>query len=281
MHITTRITRHGGQLFALGAVAALAAGCSAGPAPGGGSASEGSQAPSGAQSDVQGAAAPAEERSADHEDPDAAQLPEDWSGTVSAQQFAPEDPSAYLAMVALHGDRAVTEMSAEEIENSEFLAGTGADCDGGAVLGGGAASCDVTTIDGSGEQRSAQVRLVETGFGHTALLFGVSATGGADLAVATGAAQGLQSIGDQELSSVTAGDLESAAASAVMRGFAHDGELPEDLSVACEVDDGGEHGVCEVAGTPDGGGDGTWLATAQRGFDGDRAAYLFTQLPQE
>ena len=65
-----------------------------------------------------------------------------------------------------------------------------------------------------------------------------------------------------------------------MLGYANDGELPEELTVDCEVADGGEHGQCELTGTPDGGGDGSWYATAQHGYDGDRAAYLFTQLPQ-
>jgi len=128
---------------------------------------------------------------------------------------------------------------------------------------------------------SAQVRMVETGFGSAALLFGVSGEGQAGLEVAPGAEFGFQSIGDQDIASVTAEDLEQAALSGVLMGYRMDGDLPAGIDVSCEVSDGGEHGQCEVTGTPDRGGDGTWYATAQHGYDGDRDAYLLTRLPQE
>lgn len=300
MSITTSIRRHGSGLFAIGAVAALAAGCGA-VAP----TADGTVSGSGdGQSDVRVAAGTNEGQgeqradggtggSTDGADRDkgsdgqgqdgddatsGASLPESWAGTVSTERFAPGDTSAYLAMVHLHGDASVDSMSADQIENTEFLGSFGAQCEGEAVLGGTASSC--TFVD-AGESMSAQVRMVETGFGNTALMFGVSGEGESDLAVAPEAEYGLQSIGDQDIAEVTAEDLEGAALSAVMMGYRMDGDLPEGLEVSCEVSDGGEHGVCEVTGTPDGGGDGTWYATAQRGYDGDRDAYLFTRLPQE
>lgn len=263
MHTITTIKRYGAGLFALGAVAALAAGCSAGPAPAQG------------RSDVHDAAAPAEEDSEGN-----AAIPDEWAGTVSTERFAAEADGSYLAMMNLHGDSAVASMSADDIAGTEFLAGAEAQCEGEAVLDGAAASCTFTAMDGSGDQQFAQVRLVPTGFGNTALLFGVTDEPGADLAVAPGAAQGLQTLEGGDVSAVTDEELAGAATSGVLLGHRNDGELPAHLSVTCEVADGGEHGLCEVTGTPDGGGDGTWYASAQRGYDGDRAAYLFTQLPQ-
>lgn len=288
MHTITTIRRYGAGLFTLGAVAALAAGCSAGPAPSADPAAGDSpaapaeqegQAPSGqGRSDVHDAAAPAEDDGGASSA--SAEAPGEWDGTVSTERFAPEVEGSYLAMMTLHGDPAIAEVSAEDIESSEFLAGADAQCESGAALDGDAASCTLTAMDGSGDQQFAQVRLVRAGFGNTALLFGVAGEAGASLAVAPGAAQGLQSLEGEDVSAVTDEELADAATSAVMRGFAHDGELPAELSVTCEVGDGGERGLCEVAGTPDGGGDGTWYASAQHGYDGDRAAYLFTQLPQ-
>lgn len=207
-------------------------------------------------------------------------LPEDWSGTVSTQRFAPEDASAYLAMLTLHGSRSTTSMSAEDIESSEFLAGSGAACEGTAELDGSAASCTFAAMDGSDTTQTAQVRMVSTGFDGTALLFGVSSQGAPDLPVAPGAEHALQVIAANDLSQVTGEDLAEDVTSAVMMGHSHDGELPAGMTAECEVADDGEHGTCVVTGTPDGGGDGTWYATAQSGFDGDRAAYLFTRLPQ-
>lgn len=309
MHTTTTtIRRYGAGLFALGAVAALAAGCSTGPAPAENPpavgapavgvpaetqpaetqpaeapAAEGAPAEQGApdqgRSDVHDAAAPAAEGAEDAAAP-GAEIPGQWDGTVSTERFAAESDGSYLAMMNLHGDSAVTTMSAENIAGTEFLAGADAQCEGEAVLEGAAASCTFTAMDGSSDQQFAQVRLVPTGFGNTALLFGVTDGTGAALAVAPGAAQGLQTLEGRDVSAVTDEDLTGAATSGILLGYRHDGELPADLSVTCEVTDSGEHGLCEVTGTPDGGGDGTWYASAQRGFDGDRAAYLFTQLPR-
>lgn len=287
MHTTTTtIRRYGAGLFALGAVAALAAGCSTGPAPAEAPAAEGAtaeqEAPDQGRSDVHDAAAPAAEgaESAEGIAAPGAEIPGQWDGTVSTERFAAEADGSYLAMMNLHGDSAVTTMSAEDIADTEFLAGADAQCEGEAVLDSAAASCTFTAMDGSGDQQFAQVRLVPTGFGNAALLFGVTDEAGAALPVVPGAAQGLQTLEGGDVSAVTDEELTGAATSGVLLGYRNDGELPADLSVTCEVTDGGEHGLCEVTGTPDGGGDGTWYASAQRGFDGDRAAYLFTQLPR-
>src|SRR5699024_5079515 len=141
---------------ALGATAALVAGCGAGTdsgraAPADDPQAAGSHAAKGAQSD--GRAATPREGSG-------ATLPAEGAGTISTRPFAPESPSSYRARVALHGDQAVHEMSAEEIEGSEFLAGADPQCEGVAVLDGDAAHCTFTAMDGSDGERSAEVRLV-------------------------------------------------------------------------------------------------------------------------
>lgn len=286
MHTATAsstIARCVAGLLTLGAVAALAAGCTTGPAP--------SRTPD-AEPTTASDPAPSDSSSSDHATSDSSETPAPgtpapgdealgaWGDTVSTERFAPETDGSYLAMMHLHGGPRVTEMSADDIAGTEFLAGAEAQCEGEAVLDGAAATCTFIAMDGSGGQQFAQVRLVPTAFGGTALLFGVTDEAGAELDVAE-APQGLQAIEGEDVSAVTEQELADAAISAVMMGSGGDGEPPTDLSVRCEVSDGGEHGLCEVTGTPDGGGDGTWYASAQRGFDGDRAAYLFTQLPQE
>ena len=213
--------------------------------------------------------------------PPTAELPDSWAGTVSTERFAPGDATAYLAMVAMHGDRAATSMTAEQIENTEFLGGMDAQCEGDVDLDGAFSSCTFVDPYGDGETMFAQVRLVPMGFGNTGLLFGVSGEAATDLAVAPGVALGLQSVEQDDLSAVTAESLEGAAIGGVMIGYRIDGDVPAGISATCEVTEGGEHGVCEVTGTPDGGGDGTWYATAQRGYSGDTDAYVFTMLPQE
>ncbi|HEX7352610.1 hypothetical protein [Brachybacterium sp.] len=284
MSITTSIRRRRTGLFAIGAVAALAAGCGAvGPtavdtAAGGGDGRSDVHVAVGAHGN--------QDRDRDEQDQNGddstprVTTPKIWAGTVSTERFAPGDATAYLAMVHLHGDAAVDSMSADRIEGTEFLAGLDARCEGEAVLGGSASSCTFVDADSTDGTMSAQVRLVSTGFGNTALLFGAGGEGGADLAAAPDAALGLQSIGGLDIAAVTPEDLEDAALSGVMMGRSMDGELPTDLDIGCEVADGGEHGLCQVTGTPDGGGDGTWIATAQHAYHGDRDAYLFTRLPQ-
>ena len=270
----TTIARCRVGLLALGAVAALAAGCTTGPAPSGTSGGEPTTSSEPAASDSPETPAPGTTA------PGAEALGS-WGGTVSTERFAPDSDRSYLAMMHLHGGPRATEMSAEDIAGTEFLGGADARCEGEVVLDGAAATCTFDAMDGAGGEQFAQVRLVPTAFGGTALLFGVTDEAGAELDVAAGAAQGLQTIDGEDVSAVTEQELADAALSAVMMGSGGDGEPPTDLSVTCEVLDGGEHGMCEVAGTPDGDGDGSWYASAQRGFDGDRAAYLFTQLPQE
>ena len=271
MAFSTRIRRRGAQLLTIGAAAAFAAGCGTGPA-----------LHDTAASGEHGAGGEVQARATDGESsaPAEGALPGEWSGTVSTQRFAPEDASSYLAMLTLHGERPTTSMSAEEIEGTEFLAGADAACEGTAELDGSGATCTFAAMDGSKGPQTAQVRMVSTGFDGTALLFGVSGQGAPELPVAPGAEHALQATSADDLSQVTGEDLAEDVTSAVMMGHSHDGELPADLTAECEVTDGGEHGMCEVTGTPDEGGDGTWYATAQSGFDGDRAAYLFTRLPQ-
>ena len=92
------------------AAAVLAAGCGTGPALHG-PATSGERSAGG---EVQARATGGEDSA-----PAEGALPQDWSGTVSTQRFAPEDGSAYLAMLTLHGSQSATAMSAEEIEGTE------------------------------------------------------------------------------------------------------------------------------------------------------------------
>lgn len=298
---TTRIRRHGAALFAIGAVAALAAGCSGGPAPassaadqdGAGTAAQApdapAEAPADAPADVHAVADSGDQNDQGDQDdqsdgsdeaspaPSPVELPSGWAGTLSTETLTTTGAVSYLAMQHFNTGPAVTTRSAEQMENGEFLAGSDPQCDGDAVLDGEVASCTFTAADGATVY--ALVHMVPTGFGNTALLYEVTDQSMPDYTVAPGAQLGLQAI-EGDIAGVTDEDLAGAAMSAVMMGDRNDGEVPPELAITCEVTDGGEHGLCEVAGTPDGGGDGAWYATAQNGYDGDRAAYLFTRLPQ-
>ena len=66
---------------------------------------------------------------------------------------------------------------------------------------------------------------------------------------------------------------------AFMLAEAPDGDIPDGVDATCQVLDGGDHLVCDVTGTTDGGGDGTWYGTAQPGDDTE-PYYVFGLLPQ-
>lgn len=126
---------------------------------------------------------------------------------------------------------------------------------------------------GMGEQ-TAVVHLVPAANGATSLLVEVGVTDG--LAVAD-APQGIGGLDAAEPSEVTLEEMEGAMVTAVMMADSPEGPLPEELDARCELLDGGRHALCEVAGTPDGGGDGTWYGTLQPGC-GD-CSVLATKLP--
>ncbi|MGP9536453.1 hypothetical protein ACT3SP_00475 [Brachybacterium sp. AOP43-C2-M15] len=213
-------------------------------------------------------------------DPEAV-VPESWSGTYSAESLPERDGMRYVVLQNLYGDqRGATEMTAEELLGTEFLASSGASCEGVASIDGSVAEC-LLASEGSGVgELAAQVHLVPAAFGSTSLLIEVDADGDFPLGVAE-APQGIGSPGVSDLGDVTLDLVEGAAITAVMMADAPDGDVPAGLEADCELLDGGEHAVCEITGTPDEGGDGTWYGTAQPGYGGAKRGqvYVFTQMP--
>lgn len=270
-------------LLALGAIAALAAGCGPtdaqeSPSPTDPAGVEAGTSDSGGATDGGAAGGGASDGGATGPSAAPGGATGSWAGTVSTERFSPSADGSYLTMENLHGEWAAHEMTAAQLEQTEFLGSFGATCEGTAVLDGSAAECTFTGEDGA--EHRVQVRLVPTAWDNTALLYGVDAAEGDLLEVAPGAELGFQPAFTEDVGAVTDQDLSDIALSAVMLQWASDGELPHGLDIDCTVSDAGEHGTCEVTGTPDGGGDGTWYATAQRGYPGHTAAYVFTRLPQ-
>ena len=291
--IASTLRRRAAGVLAIGAAAALVAGCSSAesgaPAPesetgqeetaddtaeepsdGGGDSTEDSG------QDGEGTEG-GEEGDAEEPEGDGPEVPQEWAGTVSAETLPDQGGTSYIALNHFNTEEGVTALTAEEIEGVEFAVSYSPECEGTAEIDGAAATC--TLVNDEGETVHALVHLVPTGFGNTALMFGVNDQAMPEYTVAPGAEVGIQSLAEGSHSDVTAETMAEAATGAVMMGDRNDGDLPESLEVTCEVSDEGQHGLCEVTGTPDGGGDGTWYATAQNGFDGDVPAYLFTRLP--
>ena len=72
-------------------------------------------------------------------------------------------------------------------------------------------------------------------------------------------------------------EVEGAMVTAVMMADSPEGPLSEELDARCELRDGGRHALCEIVGTPDGGGDGSWYGTLQPGYG--NYVVLATKLP--
>ncbi|WP_193116930.1 hypothetical protein [Brachybacterium tyrofermentans] len=203
-------------------------------------------------------------------------LPADWAGTISTETVPASNGTQYFVMNYLYGeDRAVTSMTGEEVAGQEFFGGTDVECEGIASLAGSSASCLLT--EGS-QELPIEARLVPVAFGHSALLLSADADGLTELSIPEGTPLGLWGAGVAELENVTAADVEDAAFNAVLMAEHPDGDVPPEIPIDCTVLDTGAHATCEVAGTTDGGGDGTWYATAQSGFGSD-VTYLFSQFP--
>ncbi len=205
--------------------------------------------------------------------PSAADLPASWAGTYSAESLPLG--SGYLVMQNLYGEhRGATSMEASDIAGQEFFASSGATCEGAATLAGDTADC-VLPDDGRGMgEQIAVVHLVPAAFGATSLLVEVGATGG--LAVAE-APQGIGGLSAAVPSEVALEEVEGAMVTAVMMADSPEGPLPEELGARCELRDGGRHALCEIVGTPDGGGDGSWYGTLQPGYG--NYVVLATKLP--
>ncbi|WP_341853874.1 hypothetical protein [Brachybacterium sp. GPGPB12] len=167
-------------------------------------------------------------------------------------------------MQNLYGEhRGATSMEASDIAGQEFFASSGATCEGAATLAGDTADC-VLPGDGRGMgEQTAVVHLVPAALGATSLLVEVGVTDG--LAVAE-APQGIGGLSAAMPSEVTLEEVEGAMVTAVMMADSPEGPLPEELDARCEPRDGGRHALCEIVGTPDGGGDGGWYGTLQPGY---------------
>lgn len=209
------------------------------------------------------------------------EVPDAWAGTYSAETLPDSEGMRYVVLQNLYGElRGATEMTSQELLRTEFLATSGASCEGIAALDGATARCDLAE-DGSGAgELEAEVHLVPAAFGATSLLIEVDADGDFPLDVAEGP-QGIGALGVTDPEEITVEDAEAAALTAVMMADAPDGELPDGLDADCELLDEGAHAVCEVTGTPQGGGDGTWYGTVQPGYGGAERGlvHVFTQLP--
>lgn len=205
--------------------------------------------------------------------PSAADLPASWAGTYSAESLPLG--GGYLVVQNLYGEhRGATSLEASDIAGQEFFASSGATCEGAATLAGDTADC-VLPDDGRGMgEQTAVVHLVPAAFGATSLLVEVGVTDG--LAVAE-APQGVGSLSAALPSEVTLEEVEGAMVTAVMMADRPEGPLPEELDARCELRDGGRHALCEIVGTPDGGGDGSWYGTLQPGYG--NYVVLATKLP--
>lgn len=205
--------------------------------------------------------------------PSAADLPASWAGTYSAESLPLG--GGYLVVQNLYGEhRGATSMEASDIAGQEFFASSGATCEGAATLAGDTADC-VLPDDGRGMgEQTAVVHLVPAAFGATSLLVEVGVTDG--LAVAE-APQGIGGLSAALPSEVALEEVEGAMVTAVMMADSPDGPLSEELDARCELRDGGRHALCEIVGTPDGGGDGSWYGTLQPGYG--NYVVLATKLP--
>lgn len=203
----------------------------------------------------------------------ATDLPASWAGTYSAESLPLG--SGYLVVQNLYGEhRGATSMEASDIAGQEFFASSGATCEGAATLAGDTADC-VLPGDGRGMgEQTAVVHLVPAAFGATSLLVEVGVTDG--LAVAE-APQGIGGLSAAMPSEVTLEEVEGAMVTAVMMADSPEGPLPEELDARCELRDGGRHALCEIVGTPDGGGNGSWYGTLQPGYG--NYVVLATKLP--
>lgn len=199
-------------------------------------------------------------------------LPASWTGTYSTEAVA---DGGYLVMQNLYGDDAgIDSIEGSRIQGMEFFGSMGATCEGTATLAGDTADC-IVTDDGRGSgPTTAVVHLVPTAFDSSALLIEVGVTDGLGVADAP---QGIGSLSVEDPARMTEADADGAVLDAVMMAEAPDGDVPEELDAQCELLDGGQHALCEVTGTPDGCGDGTWYGTVQTGYSWP--VVLFTQLP--
>lgn len=214
-----------------------------------------------------------DDQGADAPGASAADLPASWAGTYSAESLPLG--SGYLVVQNLYGEhRGATSMEASGIAGQEFFASSGATCEGAATLAGDTADC-VLPDDGRGMgEQTAVVHLVPAASGATSLLVEVGVTDG--LAVAE-APQGIGGLSAAVPSEVTLEEVEGAMVTAVMMADSPEGPLPEELGARCELRDGGRHALCEIVGTPDGGGDGSWYGTLQPGYG--NYVVLATKLP--
>lgn len=219
------------------------------------------------------------------EDP-AARVPSTWAGTVLADpgpaRTSRTDGTGYYLALPDYEDR--TTLTSRQVEQTEVIGGFVEDdqgytpaCTGTADTGGSMATCTLT--GDSGGSHTSEVALVRTAFGHTQILVHVDGEGSGPLTAPVDTPIVLGASEEHHPGNVTADAARDTVIQAVMLAEAPDGDIPGGVDATCQVLDGGDHLVCDVTGTPDGGGDGTWYGTVQPGGD-TRTTYLFGLLPE-
>lgn len=283
--VTSRGRRRATTLLAALAAASLLAACGGAPD----SAEDGDPTASGTVSDG-GGGDPTSDADGEGTGDGArwpARLPASWSGTISSEPLEPSGGIAYLVLTPLYETYDLTEITAEEIEGSEFVRAQQGSCEGSAVLDGRAASCTLVadpTAGSTGDPTApAEVRLVHGTYSNPSILTSVDAEGLTELPIAPETPLGLGRVEPYLLEEVTAEDVEGALREGVLEVGIDPVDLPADTAVKCEVVDEGLHALCEITGGIEGGGvEGFWYATAQPGPSSDAYDgrwYLFSRFP--
>lgn len=210
--------------------------------------------------------------------------PADWAGTVSAEQMPETDGVSYFVYQNLYQDLGQRgRMSAEELQNTEFIGGNGGSCRGEAVIEGAAATCTIDEHDEMGEPTGNRlemtVRVVSAGFGNPALLMFGDVDGPTDFTVPSEVEIGLGKVATPIPAEVSGREVADALVNSVNFAIKGDGQPVPGMEADCEMGEGGITATCTVTGAPDG-GNGTWHAIAQRGPKSDPHDgqwYLFTK----
>ncbi len=214
-------------------------------------------------------------------------VPSSWEGTILAEPGTSgtsesEGASYYEAVIDREGR---TSLTAEQVAQSEFIAGFDdgdqtyvPDCNSSADTDGAMVLCRLTGEDDSAVV-TVQVALAPSAFDKTVVIHHVDGQGPGDFTVPTGTEIVAAASEEDDRASVTEGSAQETVIEAVMLAEHPDGDIPAEVGATCQVLDSGDHLVCDVTGTTDGGGDGTWYGTAQPGDDTE-PYYVFGLLPQ-
>lgn len=244
------------------------------------------QGSSSAEPPTEGTTSASDDPSTSSEDTEVS-LPSSWEGTILAEpgtsRTSESDGASYYEAVIDREGR--TSLTAEQVAQSEFIAGFDdgdqtyvPDCNSSADTEGAMVLCRLTGEDDS-VVVTVQVALAPSAFGKTVVIHHVDGQGPGDFTVPTGTEIVAAASEEDDRASVTEGSAQETVIEAVMLAEHPDGDIPAEVEATCQVLDSGDHLVCDVTGTTDGGGDGTWYGTAQPGDDTE-PYYMFGLLPQ-